>query len=494
MPWLTDSVYWEDERGDPVTTGAAPVRPEETQAPKRLVHVVNPYRAPSSGDVDDVQSLTFETMRRARDAATLASVHLLAATTPDDRDCVPEGFEATAPLTRTVADIRNFPSPAPLPLLFDILRMGCERAEAIAEEACDDPSDVWMIFTNTDICLLPDFYDRVFTLLSRGFDALTINRRTVADGPATPARLDALYADYGTDHPGYDCFVFPLSALERFIPSAACVGRDFVMRGLLYNLIAEARCLGMVRKSHLTFHIGDDASWRAPEQMSHGTFNVVQARRVLRALMGRDEQAAARLATFCAAAKERLRPAPQAPRALFSDDLPTPFRLHIGGREQRDGWAVADVQPGPGVDYTAAIEDLSLFPDGSCDAIYASHVLEHVSHRAGLPVALAELRRLLKRRGTLYLAVPDMEALSRVVVQCEGDLATQYHAMAALFGGQTGPFDYHKSGFTRSILSYLLQDAGFTTARKVDDFGLFDDASRHKIGGVPVSLNVIARA
>ncbi|MBB4316236.1 class I SAM-dependent methyltransferase [Roseospira marina] len=54
--------------------------------------------------------------------------------------------------------------------------------------------------------------------------------------------------------------------------------------------------------------------------------------------------------------------------------------------------------------------------DGSCDGIYASHVLEHLS-RADCQVALGRTWRLLKPGGVFRLVVPDLEGRARRYLQ-----------------------------------------------------------------------------
>ena len=54
------------------------------------------------------------------------------------------------------------------------------------------------------------------------------------------------------------------------------------------------------------------------------------------------------------------------------------MKLHIGGKEIKDGWKILNIQKFDGVDYQGDISDLSQFEDNSIDEIYASHVVEHV--------------------------------------------------------------------------------------------------------------------
>ncbi len=69
------------------------------------------------------------------------------------------------------------------------------------------------------------------------------------------------------------------------------------------------------------------------------------------------------------------------------------------------------------------------FPAESFDAVYGSHVLEHLSPAAGARL-LSECRRVLKPLGIARLAVPDLEAIARLYLQSlEG--ATMGDAAAA---------------------------------------------------------------
>lgn len=108
-----------------------------------------------------------------------------------------DAVHTVSPLTRTVQDVGDFQIPRPLPLLFDVLELGAAAAK---------PQD-FLIYTNSDICLQPYFYGAVRQLISAGYDAITINRRTFGDqrtGPLDPLMM----AEVGQPHKGYDCFVF----------------------------------------------------------------------------------------------------------------------------------------------------------------------------------------------------------------------------------------------------------------------------------------------
>ena len=111
--------------------------------------------------------------------------------------------------------------------------------------------------------------------------------------------------------------------------------------------------------------------------------------------------------------------------ATMSDSL----RLHIGGRERRDGWAILNIEPGPHVDHVGDCRDLSRFADGSVSEIYASHVFEHLGYFEELPQALAACRRILEEGGHLRVSVPDLEVLCRLFLRTELEAEQRFHIM-----------------------------------------------------------------
>jgi len=78
-------------------------------------------------------------------------------------------------------------------------------------------------------------------------------------------------------------------------------------------------------------------------------------------------------------------------------------RLRLLGNAQREFIAFARDHA---IEYGDATRGLPL-PAGSCDAIYSSHMLEHLD-REGADAFLREALRLLRPGGVLRLAVPDL--------------------------------------------------------------------------------------
>jgi predicted SAM-dependent methyltransferase len=172
--------------------------------------------------------------------------------------------------------------------------------------------------------------------------------------------------------------------------------------------------------------------------------------------------------------------------------MPDPLRLHIGGRERREGWTVFNIEPGPHVDHVGDCRNLSQFTDGSVAEIYASHVFEHLGYFDELPQVLTECFRILSDDGCLRISVPNLEILCRLFLRPELGAEQRFHIMRMMFGGQMDANDFHKVGLTFEFLDDFLRTAGFTSVQKIDTFDLFDDDSSLQIGGNFISLNVTA--
>jgi predicted SAM-dependent methyltransferase len=169
-----------------------------------------------------------------------------------------------------------------------------------------------------------------------------------------------------------------------------------------------------------------------------------------------------------------------------------PLRLHIGGTEPRRGWKILNIIPGPHVDYVGDCTDLSQFATDSVETVYASHVFEHLGITDFARV-LAEVRRILQVDGRLFVSVPDLEVLCRLMLSRELSVNDKWTVMRMMFGGQSDPYDFHKIGLTRDFLLAALAQAGFREIKLVQSFGLFSDGSTMVFQGTPISLNMIAK-
>jgi predicted SAM-dependent methyltransferase len=168
-------------------------------------------------------------------------------------------------------------------------------------------------------------------------------------------------------------------------------------------------------------------------------------------------------------------------------------KLHIGGKIRAEGWEIMNAIAAPEVDHVGNANDLTRFPDATFAEIYASHILEHLDYQGELSKALLEWHRVLQPAGRVYISVPDMDTLARMFL--EKQLLTRddrFFVMRMLFGGHTDAYDYHVVGLNEEFLDMFLTQAGFTGIRRVENFGLFEDASTIQFKGMPISVNIIA--
>jgi len=167
------------------------------------------------------------------------------------------------------------------------------------------------------------------------------------------------------------------------------------------------------------------------------------------------------------------------------------MKLHIGGKEIKDGWKILNIQKFDGVDYQGDISDLSQFEDNSIDEIYASHVLEHVPKKK-IMVTLKGVHRVLSTNGKFSISVPDMDILCKIFIDPNAPTKVKFHAMQMMFGAQIDEFDFHYFGWNLEFIRDFLFKAGFKKVDRVKSFSIFKDTSDYAPYGPPISLNVIA--
>jgi predicted SAM-dependent methyltransferase len=170
-----------------------------------------------------------------------------------------------------------------------------------------------------------------------------------------------------------------------------------------------------------------------------------------------------------------------------------PRKLHIGGTVRSDGWEVLNANPAPYVDHVCNANDLSHFAANTFDAIYASHVVEHLDYKDELKATLAGWHRVLAPGGKIYVSVPDMDSLAGLLLdKARLSVDDRFQVMRMLFGGHIDRYDYHVVGLNEEFLGYFLNVSGYVNIQRVQGFGLFEDASTMAFKGVPISLNMRA--
>lgn len=170
---------------------------------------------------------------------------------------------------------------------------------------------------------------------------------------------------------------------------------------------------------------------------------------------------------------------------LDSGEAHAPVLLHVGcGRQNRldttagfarGNWREIriDIDPGHAPDVLADISDLRALADGTGDALFSSHNIEHLEAHQVMR-ALGEWRRVLKPDGIAVIACPDLQAVAEYVARdslTHPILKTRAGAISALdilFGHRPAlaagnGYMAHRCGFTESLLASCLRRAGFGT-------------------------------
>ena len=132
---------------------------------------------------------------------------------------------------------------------------------------------------------------------------------------------------------------------------------------------------------------------------------------------------------------------------------------------------------------------LESFADASVDDIYAAWFYQRLSFREELPAALAAAARVLKPGGTLRIAVPDFQVLCNLLMDPSVPKKEKFSLMILLYGDQSTPERFNHVGLTTEFLAAFLRNAGFSHARRVTSFGLFNDMSSAKRFGRVIALN-----
>ena len=172
-------------------------------------------------------------------------IELWTAQYSEDRNMVPEGFFATRDLDRSVQDYGTFEKQMKLPLIGDIIQRLYESTEA-----------EYLIYTNVDIGVYPDFYSKVNEFIESGLDAFIINRRRLSAEFTKVEDLTKIYQEIGKSHPGFDCFVFKRDLVPKMRFEKICIGVPFIGITFAQNLFALADKFHLFEKEILTFHIG----------------------------------------------------------------------------------------------------------------------------------------------------------------------------------------------------------------------------------------------
>ncbi|WNZ44360.1 methyltransferase domain-containing protein [Leptolyngbya boryana CZ1] len=158
------------------------------------------------------------------------------------------------------------------------------------------------------------------------------------------------------------------------------------------------------------------------------------------------------------------------------DPTKYPRKLNLGcGFDIREGYLNVDFQAFHNPDLVADIRKLEMLPSDFYEEVIAQDCLEHFP-RCDTQPALAEWSRLLKSGGVLKLRVPNLLGLLELFTwKDKQSIADQEMLVQCLFGTQAYNGDWHLTGFTQTLLSHYLTEAGFGNLQFSDrDHWLFE--------------------
>jgi SAM-dependent methyltransferase len=145
-------------------------------------------------------------------------------------------------------------------------------------------------------------------------------------------------------------------------------------------------------------------------------------------------------------------------------------RLNWGcGEWVAPGWVNSDLKEGPGV-VQCDIRDGLPFQSDWFDYIVSIHALPELAY-VGLVPALEELRRVVKRGGTLRLGLPDLERSFGAYRRGERDYFSIPDEEVQTLGGKLAVhaiwYGYSRTVFVDDFIEELLLKAGFAQVHPV---------------------------
>jgi len=238
-----------------------------------FAHIVNPFFASEESRQRYEQNITFETMRRSRDEKTTpGDVRLVTAQFEEDHPIIPDYFDRTPDLSRSIRDIDPERFGRKLPFIGEIW-----------QRLIDNSDEEFLIYTNADIALMPSFYDWVTDFATAGNRAFTITRRDIVNYQSKNGLPD-YYASLGAPHGGWDCFVIAREIAEQMVLGDVCIGAQFIGAATVVNCCALANSFEHIGDRHLTFHLGQDKSVPNDVVKPYRLHNATEIQKILKSL------------------------------------------------------------------------------------------------------------------------------------------------------------------------------------------------------------------
>lgn len=138
------------------------------------------------------------------------------------------------------------------------------------------------------------------------------------------------------------------------------------------------------------------------------------------------------------------------------------MRLNLGaGDDRRDGYLGVDCRLAAATDILADIRGLP-FKDESAEVVLALDIMEHLQ-RYELKVVFAELFRITKSGGELYIKTPNLDSLVHAYIKQEIPFEEFERKVYGdqTYAAESCPENTHKTGFNSDMIVRRLKEAGF---------------------------------
>lgn len=248
--------------------------------PTSFCHIINPFPCPEDSEHGIASRITYESLRIAAEEAAKNGIQIEvnAVVLPGDEIAIKPPAKLAGHLGRTIQDIHPMSPRRLFPLIADILRTGTESS------SCD-----YLIFTNMDIAVQPDFYVQLHEIVEKRFEPgtpFTIYRRNISSHYNSIEQLPEMYREPGQIAYGYDCFVFPKSYVSQLDLGNCCIGAAHFDYLLFIALDAASGFrTKRINDLPLTFHIGNDIAWSS--QINYIEHNLAESLAAIRRMRRR---------------------------------------------------------------------------------------------------------------------------------------------------------------------------------------------------------------
>ena len=222
----------------------------------KFVHLINPVKVKEDRDLFYAQPVTFETFKIAKNFSDI-SIEQFSVQFEEDREIIPNHITIIDNLTRSIKDLGDYQFK--LPFFKDILDLCYENTNS-----------EYIIYSDSDIALMPNFYSSINALIEKGHDSIIINRRDITSKFKDIDDIPMMWSEIGHKHPGWDCYVFKKDLYKKFNLGDTIVGAVGDGEALRANMKFHSKNFIELEDAHLTFHIG--ISPRRTNQFSNSSW------------------------------------------------------------------------------------------------------------------------------------------------------------------------------------------------------------------------------